>query len=70
MLLTVPVLYYKPIQEPALKINKGTRKEDRREEKGQVWGSWGRGGGGARDPRVQKQVHSCLKAFFCFPERS
>lgn len=40
MLLTVPVLYYKPIQEPALKINKGTKKEDsRREEKGQVWGS-------------------------------
>lgn len=33
MLLTVPVLYYKPIQEPALKINKGTKKEDRKEEK-------------------------------------
>lgn len=32
-------------------------------------GEGGRGGG-ARDPRVQKQVHSCLKALFCFPERS
>lgn len=45
MLLTVPVLYYKPIQEPALKINKGTKKEDRKEEKRQVQGSWGRGVG-------------------------
>lgn len=44
MLLTVPVLYYKPIQEPALKINKGTKKKKiggRRNDR-QVWGSWGR----------------------------
>lgn len=33
MLLTVPVLYYKPIQELALKINRGTKKEDGREER-------------------------------------
>lgn len=34
MLLTVPILYYKPIQEQALKIKAG--KKDRREEKRQV----------------------------------
>lgn len=75
MQLTVPVLYYKPIQEPPLKINKGTKKEDGREEKRQERGSWGKGWGGERGPRFQKKVHSCLKAFFffffcCFPERS
>lgn len=31
MLLTVPILYYKPIQEHALKIKAG--RKDRREEK-------------------------------------
>lgn len=47
MLLTVPVLYYKPIQEPALKINRGTKKEDRREEKRQAGtGELGDGVGG------------------------
>ncbi len=54
MLLTVPILYYKPIQEQALKIKAG--RKDRREEK--WWG--GREGdreqeGTARDLRVQKQ---------------
>lgn len=44
MLLTVPVLYYKPIQELALKINRGTKKEDGREERWQVQGR-GEGGG-------------------------
>lgn len=51
MLLTVPILYYKPIQEQALKIKAG--RKDRREEK-----RWRRGReeeGTARDLRVQKQ---------------
>lgn len=34
MLLTVPILYYKPIQEQALKIKAG--RKDGREEKGRV----------------------------------
>lgn len=34
MLLTVPILYYKPIQEQALKIKAG--KKDRRKEKRRV----------------------------------
>lgn len=67
MLLTVPVLYYKPIQELPLKINRGTKKEDGREERDDRF----RGGGGrgrARDLGVQKHFHSRLKALFCFPE--
>lgn len=44
MLLTVPILYYKPIQEHALKIKAG--RKDRREEREE---------GTARDLRVQKQ---------------
>lgn len=71
MLLTVPVLYYKPIQEMALKINRGTKKEDGREGgemtgTGEEWGRWR--GGGAKDLRVQKHFPSCLKALFCFPD--
>lgn len=51
MLLTVPILYYKPIQEQALKIKAG--KKDRREEKRRVERE--REEGTARDLRVQKQ---------------
>lgn len=38
MLLTVPVLYYKRIQEAALKINRGTKKEYGKKAKRQVVG--------------------------------
>lgn len=55
MLLTVPALYYKPIQEPALKMNKGAKKEDRREEKRQVRGSWGRGVGVRGTPEFKSR---------------
>lgn len=51
MLLTVPILYYKPIQEQALKIKadrKDRRKEKRRLERKREEGT-------ARDLRVQKQ---------------
>lgn len=51
MLLTVPILYYKPIQEQALKIKAG--RKDRREEKRRVERE--REEGTARDLRVQKQ---------------
>lgn len=51
MLLTVPILYYKPIQEQALKIKAG--RKDRREEKRQSERK--REEGTARDLRVQKQ---------------
>lgn len=51
MLLTVPILYYKPIQEQALKIKAG--KKDRRKEKRRVERE--REEGTARDLRVQKQ---------------
>lgn len=51
MLLTVPILYYKPIQEHALKIKAG--RKDGREEKRRVAGE--REEGTARDLRVQKQ---------------
>lgn len=51
MLLTIPILYYKPIQEHALKIKAG--RKDRREEK--RWVEREREEGTARDLRVQKQ---------------
>lgn len=51
MLLTVPILYYKPIQEQALKIKAG--RKDRREEKRRVERK--REEGTARDLQVQKQ---------------
>lgn len=52
MLLTVPILYYKPIQEQALKIKAGKK----RQEGGETSGREGRGEEGtARDLRVQKQ---------------
>lgn len=46
MLLTVPILYYKPIQEQALKIKAG--KKDKREAKRQV--ETDRGGGDCKGP--------------------
>lgn len=51
MLLTVPILYYKPIQEQALKIKAG--RKDGRQEKGRI--EKRREEGTARDLRVQKQ---------------
>lgn len=64
MLLTVPILYYKPIQEQALKIKAG--RKDRREEKRRVERE--RGGGYCKGPESSKAIlfHSCLKALFCF----
>ena len=64
MLLTVPILYYKPIQEQALKIKAG--RKDGREEKG--WVEGGEGGGYCEGPESSKAIpfHSCLKALFCF----
>lgn len=60
MLLTVPVLYCKPIQEVALKMNRGTKKEDGREEKRQVWGEvWG--------GESSKAVLFMFKGTFLFP---
>lgn len=55
MLLTVPILYYKPIQERALKIKAGrkdVREEKRRRERGREGASEE---GTARDPPVQKR---------------
>lgn len=58
MLLTVPILYYKPIQEQALKIKAG--KKDRREEKWRIE----RSGGGVLQETWVFKSHSCLKAHF------
>lgn len=62
MLLTVPILYYKPIQEQALKIKEG--RTDRIKEKRRLE----RGGGYCQRPVSSKAIpfHSCLKALFCF----
>lgn len=66
MLLTVPVLYYKPIQEAALKINRGTKKEYGKKAKRQVVGEV-EGGGVCEGPESSKAVSFMFKGTFLFP---
>lgn len=59
MLLTVPILYYKPIQEQALKIKAG--RKDEREEKG-----WVEGGEGGTWEFKSNTVSFMFKGTFLF----